>query len=156
MENDISSVNQSVLIRDLSTTFEESHEKDFAKWKEDTTSKNIINNIIVDYRKQVTVTMISDSIAWNICNLKQPIDWKIPDQIISGTAKVMSVQWIKNFKKYVMGYMKKQWETQFIRIFNLPKFSCLRTDKNTTVISFKAIREMTQDANSFEVRNIQK
>ena len=154
MENDAASVNQ-IVSRDHSTTIEENHENDFAKWKEDSTSKNIINNIIVDYRKKVTVTMISDSIAWNICNLKQPIDWNIPDQIIDGTAKVMSVQWIKNFKKYVMGYMKKQWETQFVRIFNLPKFNCLRTDKNTSVISFKAILEMTQNANSYEVSNIQ-
>ena len=67
----------------------------------------------------------------------------------------MSVQWIKNFKKYVMGHMKKQWETQFVRIFNLPKFNCLRTDNNTSAISFKAVCEMTQDANSFEVRIIQ-
>ena len=79
-------------------------QKDFSKWKDDDGYKNIINNVIVSYKKTVHVEMISDTIAWNIANLTKPIDWSIPQQAISSSAKVKSVVWIKCFKAYVMAY----------------------------------------------------
>ena len=56
------------------------------------------------------------------------IDWQIPEESITGIAKVKSVFWIKYFKKYVMAYMKTKWESQYIKIFHLPKFNGLRTE----------------------------
>ena len=95
--------------------------------------------------------MISDSIAWNICNLRKPVDWKIPEQSITGTAKVKSVLWIKYFKSYVMAYMKIKWEAQYVKIFHLPKFIGLRTNKSTGILSFTMICKMMKSIRSFEV-----
>ena len=63
-----------------STTVNECCSSDFQKWKDESVTKHIINNIIVDYNAKVTLPMISDSIAWNICNLRKPIDWQIPEK----------------------------------------------------------------------------
>ena len=136
---------------DISMTVEECCSNDFKKWQQGTDKRHIINNVIVDYKGKVTVAMISDAIAWNICNLTKSINWKLPEQIITPSAKVKSVQWIKFFKKYVLDYMKKQWMAQFVRIFHLPKFNCLRSDNSTNMLSFKRICDMTKNSQSFEV-----
>ena len=139
-----------------STTVDECCSSDFQKWKEETVTKHIINNIIVDYNAKITLPMISDSIAWNICNLRKQIDWQIPEQSITGTAKVKSVLWIKYFKKYVMAYMKTKWEAQYTIFFHLPLFNGLRTDKSSSVLSFKRICNMMKSIKSAEVSNWKK
>ena len=134
-----------------STTVDECCSSDFQQWKDDTVTKHIINNIIVDYNAKVTLPMISDSIAWNVCNLRKPFDWQIPEQSITGIAKVKSVLWIKYFKKYVMAYMKTKWEAKYIKLFHLPKFEGLRTDKSSGLLSFKRICNMMKSIKSAEV-----
>ena len=134
-----------------STNVDEQEEEHFTQWKQDNEKKCIINNIIVNHKKRITVSMISDSIAWNICNLRKPASWKIPEQIIAGNAKVKSVIWIKNFKKYVMAYMKEKWKAQYVRIYHLPKYSCLRKDNITGVTNYNSIVTMTNGMESQEV-----
>ena len=126
--------------------------KDFLKWKDDEDYKNIINNVIVSYERTVDVKMISDPIAWNIANLTKPIDWKIPQQVISSSAKVKSALWIKCFKAYVNAYMRPRWKSAYIRIFNMEKFRCLRTDESSgVVLNFKQICTMVKSIKNNEV-----
>ena len=128
-------------------------EKDFLKWKNDNCYKNIINNVIVSYKKTVHVEMISDAIAWNIANLTKPTDWSIPEQAISSSAKVKSVLWIKCFKAYVMAYMRSKWKSAWIRIFNMDKYRCLRKDDSSGVLlNFKQICQMVKRIKNNEVR----
>ena len=134
-----------------STTVNEDCYSDFQKWKDDTVTKHIINNVIVDYNDKITLPMISDSIAWNICNLRKQVNWQIPEQSIAGTAKVKSVLWIKYFKSYVMAYMKMKWEAQYVKLFHLPKFNGLRTNKSTGMLSFRMICNMMKSIRSAEV-----
>ena len=134
-----------------STTVNECCSSDFQKWKDESVTKHIINNIIVDYNAKVTLPMISDSIAWNICNLRKPVNWQIPEQSITGTAKVKSVLWIKYFKSYVMAYMKRKWEAKYVQLFHLPKFNGLRTNKSIGILSFTMICKMMKSIRSFEV-----
>ena len=47
---------------------------DFSNWKTEAEFKNILPNVIVSYNKKFKVDMVSDSIAWNITNLRQPLD----------------------------------------------------------------------------------
>ena len=123
------------------------------KWKDDDRYKNIINNVIVSYEKTVHVEMISDTIAWNIANLYKPIDWSIPQQAISSSAKVKSVLWIKCFKAYVMAYMRPKWKSAYVRIFNMDKFRCLRTDNSSgALLNFKQICKMVKRIKNREVR----
>ena len=127
--------------------------KDFLKWKNDKCYKNIINNVIVSYEKTVHVGMISDTIAWNIANLTKPIDWSIPEQAISSSAKVKSVLWIKCFKAYVKAYMRQKWKSAYVRIFNQDKYRCLRTkDCSGALLNFKQICKMVKKIKNYEVR----
>ena len=128
-------------------------QKDFSKWKYDVCYKNIINNVIVSYEKTVHVEMISDTIAWNISNLSKPIDWSIPQQAISSSAKVKSVLWNKCFKAYIMAYMRPKWKSAYVRIFNMDKFRCLRTDNSSgALLNFKQICKMVKRIKNREVR----
>ena len=127
--------------------------KDFLKWKNDKCYKNIINNVIVSYEKTVHVGMISDTIAWNIANLTKPIDWSIPEQAISSSAKVKSVLWIKCFKAYVKAYMRQKWKSAYVRIFNQDQYRCLRTkDCSGALLNFKQICDMVKKIKNNEVR----
>ena len=135
-----------------STNVEEQTEEDFAAWITEKEPRYIIKNCIVDEKLQVKVSMISDTIAWSICNLLQPKQWQIPTDIITSNAKVKSVIWINSFKKYVKAYMKIKWQQEYVRIFQLPKYSCLRTDGNTAILSYKSIVEMTKMMRSKDVR----
>ena len=74
-----------------STNVEEQKGEDFAAWITEKEPRYIINNVIVDEKLQVKVSMISDTIAWSICNLLQPKKWQIPTDIINSNAKVKSV-----------------------------------------------------------------
>ena len=128
-------------------------DKDFLEWKDDNSYKDIINNVIVSYKKTVHLEMISDTIAWNIANLTKPSDWSIPEQVISSNAKVKSVVWIKCFKAYVMAYMRPKWKSAWIRIFNLDKYMCLRKDDSSGVLlNFKQICKMVKGIKNNEVR----
>ena len=127
--------------------------EEFSKWKEDESYKNIINNVIVSYDKDVKVEMISDTIAWNIANLTKPVEWEIPQQAIPSNAKVKSVLWIKCFKSYVMAYMRLKWRSAYVRIFNTEKFKCLRTNESSGVLfNFKQICDMVKKVKNDDVR----
>ena len=58
--------------------------------------------------------MVIDPVAWNITNLRQPLDWPIPTEIVAPSAKVKSVIWIKLFKEYVMKYMKNRINSNYL------------------------------------------
>ena len=78
--------------------------------------------------------MISDPIAWNIVNLTKPIEWNIPQQAISSSAKVKSVLWIKCFKVYMQAYMRPKWRSEYVITFNKDKFKCHPTDDSSGVL----------------------
>ena len=99
---------------------------DFSNWKTETEFKHILPRVSVCYNKTVKVDMVSDAIAWNITNLRQPLDWPIPTETVALSAKVKSVIWIKLFKEYVMKYMKNRIKMNYLQTFNSEKYRDLR------------------------------
>ena len=102
---------------------------DFVSWKQEDDFKNILPNVCVHYNKKVTVEMVSDPVAWNITNLRRPLDWELPTETVAPGAKVQSVIWIQLFKSYVMKYMKAKVRCSYLRLFNSEKYRALRGDR---------------------------
>ena len=94
----------SVASPNVSTIIKEITKEDFQNWKEESEYKNILNNVIVDYMRTVEVDMIGDAVAWNIANLKKPVEWHLPSQAIGTDAKAKARIWIREFKSYMMAY----------------------------------------------------
>ena len=85
----------------------ETNKLDFSGWMQDTSTRHIINNVVVNHKRAVKLEMVSDTVAWNIANLTQPLDWQIPQTAVDLKTKKKAVEWIKHFKSYAMGNMKK-------------------------------------------------
>ena len=130
----------------------ETNKLDFSGWMQDTSTRHIINNVVVNHKRAVKLEMVSDTVAWNIANLTQPLDWQIPQTAVDLKTKKKAVEWIKHFKSYAMGNMKKKWECEYVKLFNSEKYNCLREDCNSTVFSFKCIREITKTNTTGDVR----
>ena len=101
---------------------------DFKNWKKEDAFKNILLNVCVSYNKTVTLLMVSDPIAWNVTNLRKPLEWIIPTDTVAPEAKVKARNWINNFKSYVMKYMKEKVKLHYLKLFNSEKYRCLRND----------------------------
>ena len=69
--------------------------------------------------------MLSDTIARNITNLRQPMDWIIPTGTVAFGAKVKSVILIQPFKSYIMRYMKDKIKSNYLRLYNSENNWCL-------------------------------
>ena len=57
---------------------------------EDTSTRHIINNVVVNHHRAVKLEMVSDSVAWNFVDLK---------------TKKKAVERIKHFKSYARATM---------------------------------------------------
>ena len=136
-----------------STVIKEFTKQDFSNWKEESEYKYILNNVIVDYMRTVQVDMIGDAVAWNIANLKKPVEWNLPSQAIGADTKAKARIWIREFKSYMMAYFKKKWEAEYVTRFHKEEYKCLRNDDSSVVLNFKSICEMTRNINTREVRN---
>ena len=103
---------------------------EFRNWKKEEAFKNILPKAHVSYNKKVTVVMVSDPVAWNVTNLRKPLDWSIPTDTVAPGAKVKAGIWINLFKSYVMKYMKEKVKSIFLKNFNSEKYRHLREDGN--------------------------
>ena len=101
---------------------------DFSNWKTETEFKHILPRVSVCYNKTVKVDMVSDAIAWNITNLRKPLDWVIPTETVPPSDKVKSVIWIKVFKQYVIKYMKNRIKINYLQKFWSEKYRDLRSE----------------------------
>ena len=139
-------------IENVAAHIVEIKKEDFKGWMLDTSTRHIINNVVINHHRAVKLEMVSDTVAWNIANLTQPIDWQIPQTAVDLKTKKKAVEWIKHFKSYAMSDMKKKWESEYVKLFNSEKYTCLREGCNSNVLSFKCIREMTKTNTTGEVR----
>ena len=101
---------------------------DFSNWKTETEFKHILPRVSVCYNKTVKVDMVSDAIAWNITNLRKPLDWVIPTETVPPSDKVKAVIWIKIFKQYVIKYMKNRIKINYLQKFWSEKYRDLRNE----------------------------
>ena len=124
---------------------------DFKSWKSEDHFKNIVPNVCVSYNKKVNVDMVSDAVAWNITNLRQPLDWPLPTETVAPGAKVKSVIWIQLFKSYVMKYMKDKVKSNYLILFNSEKYRCLRSN-HSILMNYKEMCRILSPVTSESVR----
>ena len=98
--------------------------EDFNKWIMEDDMKYMSKEIIESADRKIKEDELSDTIVWNIFNLRSENNAVFPVEKPNEIMFVKALHWIKVFRSYVVEVIKNT-KNEYIEIFNTSEFECL-------------------------------